>query len=169
MTAQQVLAEVQAVGGRLWLLAPDRIGWDLPEAVVPQLEPAIRAAKPYLLRILATGRDDSCPACGATAYRWADSVGRWHCGRCDPDPRTARWQGVTLATLGDRSIALTAPAGDLPAPREWVQTPAGLGDLLCWEASGAEALVRLFRPRQGQAPLVWIPAEHVRPVWGRAA
>ncbi|HZT72895.1 MAG TPA: hypothetical protein VE996_04520 [Terriglobales bacterium] len=161
MTAQQVLAEVQAVGGHLWLLPPDRIGWDLPDAAVPELVPAIRAAKPELLRLLAAGRDDTCPACGTSTYRWQDSAGAWHCGKCEPDPRADRWEGVTLATLGDRAITLTAPARDLPAPREWVKTPAGLGDLICWEASGAEGLVRLFRPRQGQAALVWFPAERI--------
>lgn len=160
MTAQQVIAEVRAVGGQLWFQAPDRVCWDLPQAAAEVLIPAIRATKPDLLRLLATGRDDTCPACGTATYRWQDSAG-WHCGRCQPDPRAARWAGVTLATLGDRAISLTPPARDLPAPREWVQTPAGLADLLCWEVSGAEGLVRLFRPRQGQPALVWFPAEHI--------
>lgn len=52
-----------------------------------------------------------------------------------------------------------SPARDLPVPREWVKTPAGMGDLLCWRDDGAEALVRLFRPAPGQPPPVRFAAE----------
>ncbi|HZT73413.1 MAG TPA: hypothetical protein VE996_07165, partial [Terriglobales bacterium] len=134
--AAELLAEVRRLGGVLEFRPPDRIHYRLPPEQADRLLPAIREAKPELLRLLAASPRD-------------------------PDPRAARWAGVTLATLGDRAITLTAPARDLPAPREWVKTPAGLGDLICWEASGAEGLVRLFRPRQGQAALVWFPAERI--------
>lgn len=172
-TAAELLAEVRRLGGTLEFLPPDKIHYDVPPEAAERLVPALRAAKPELLMLLApTDRwrqverhlgppVHACPACGGLYWwrlRHADS---WTCGRCSPDPRAARWEGVTLATLGDRSIALTPPARDLPAPREWVQTPAGVADLLCWEATGSEALVRLFGPRQGQPALVWFPAEHI--------
>lgn len=158
----ELLREAEAAGIRL------RVDGDKVKAALP--DPP-EAAAPILARLrehraevrqalCAAGRNDACPACGTSTYQWQDSAG-WHCGRCEPDPRAARWQGVTLRVIGERSIVLTAPASDLPAPREWVQTPAGPGDVLCWEATGAEALVRLFRPRQGQPQLVWFAAERV--------
>jgi len=47
---------------------------------------------------------------------------------------------VELADLGGRTLVLTPPGGDLPAIREWVKTPLGLGR--CW-------------PTQKMAPSVW--------------
>lgn len=158
-----LIREAEAAGIRL-RVEGDKVKARLPEppeAVAPILA-RLREHRAEVRQVLAAaGRNDLCPACNRAEYRWQDAAGRWHCGRCDPDPRAARWAGVTLETLGDRSISLTPPARDLPAPREWVWTPAGPADLLCWESSGAEALVRLLRPRPGQAELVWFPAERI--------
>lgn len=104
---------------------------------------------------------DPCAACG-TRYWWRLAEGdAWTCGRCQPDPRAARWRGVTLATLGDRGIVLHAPTGDLAAVGEWCRLPGGaIGDLLAYTPDGAEALLRLFSP-PGQPELdaprfVWV-------------
>ncbi len=145
MTAREVLAEVQRLGGRLMPKPPDMIAYELPVRPTPELLEAIRAAKPEILHLLA-----------------APEPHPWHCRTCHPPtPHCGRWRGVTVTLIGQRKIALEAPAADLPAPHEWVQTPAGAADLLCWTADGAEGLVRLFRPRGGQFPLIWFPAERI--------
>ncbi|HZT72219.1 MAG TPA: hypothetical protein VE996_01040 [Terriglobales bacterium] len=157
-----LIREAEAAGIRL-RVDGDKVKAALPDPPGP-VAPILARLRQHRTEVRqalsATGRDDACPACGTAAYRWQDAAG-WHCGKCEPNPRAARWAGVTLATLGDRAISLTPPARDLPTPREWVMTPAGLADLLCWEVSGAEGLVRLFRPRQGQPALVWFPSERI--------
>ncbi len=158
-TASQLLAEVQRLGGRLVPKPPDGLTVRLPAPPSPELLASLRQAKPEILRLLtAEPPYEPCPA-GHPAYWWRLAEGDpWRCGRCEPDPRAARWAGVTLAVLGDREIVLHAPTRDLPTPCEWVQTPAGAANLICYTPDGGEGLCRLFQPRPGQSPFVWVPA-----------
>lgn len=144
MTAVQVLSEVRAAGGRLTALPPDRLRYEIPHALVPRLEPEIRAHKFGLLALLKT-LELPCIAC-AGMYRWQDSVGDWHCGHCEPDQRANRLRGVDLAVLGDRNIVRQPPASDMPEPGSWARTPAGaVVELVLFEVAGAEVLCRELR------------------------
>ncbi len=115
---------------------------------------------------------DPCPTCAGRYWWRLREGGGWACGRCTPDPRAARWRGVTLATLGDRRIVLRAPTGDLPACGEWVRLPGGaIGDLLAYTQDGCEALVRLFPPPGQPEPdpprFVWVESARLagEPEW----
>lgn len=159
-----LIREAEAAGIRL-RVEGDKVKARLPEppeAVAPILA-RLREHRAEVRQVLAAaGRDDTCPACGTATYRWQDSAGAWHCGRCEPDPRAARWAGVSIETLAGRAIVLTAPAADLAACGEWVRLPGGaVGDLLAYTPDGAEGLVRLFRPQPGQPELAWFPAERI--------
>lgn len=163
-SGRELIAAAAAVGVELRLGPDGRIEYRPapfpPEA--SQVIEQIRAHRADVAAALAAAPPSTrCPA-GHPPYWWRQHESDpWRCGRCEPDPRAARWQGVTLATLGDRRITLTAPSGDLPVPREWVGTPAGVADLLCWTDDGAEGLVRLFHPRNGQCPFIWFPAARI--------
>jgi hypothetical protein len=116
--------------------------------------------------------DGPCNRCGGR-YWWQATPGdAWTCGRCAPDPRAARWRGVTLATLGGRQVVLRAPAGDLPAVGEWCRLPGGtIGDLLAYTPDGGEALLRLFNPPGQREPdpprFVWVDSVRLagEPEW----
>jgi hypothetical protein len=173
MTPAQIIAEVQRVGGRLAFKPPNTLSVDLPAAVEPVLLPVLREHKPDLLRLLA-GKPpaDPCPACGGQYWWQSAPGGLWACGRCYPDPRAARWRGVTLATLGGRQVILRAPAGDLPAVGEWCRLPGGtIGDLLAYTPDGGEALLRLFNPPGQREPdpprFVWVDSVRLagEPEW----
>lgn len=150
--AAEILAAAARQGLRV-CLADGRLVADVPQPAPPSaadLLAQLRAHRAEVLAMLqrrAEVPDGPCPACGGR-YWWRLAEGDgWTCGRCHPDPRAARWRGVTLATLGDRGIVLRAPAGDLPAIGEWCRLPSGaVGDLLAYTPDGSEALLRLFSP-----------------------
>lgn len=156
-----VLAAARRTGVRLEP-TPQGLRVDLPAAAADWLLPEIREAKPELLRVLAaTGQRDACPACGTAAYRWEDADCRWHCGRCEPDPRAELWAGVVAGDLGGRCPHFEASAGR-PAIREWVRTAAGWASVMAYGAGGAECFVRLLRPQAGRRPFLWVPTEELR-------
>ncbi len=153
MTAGEILAAAQRAGVRVAFKPPNTLSVDLPAAAEPIWLPLLREHKPEIIAALRQPPSEPCPA-GHPAYWWRlRETDPWRCGRCDPDPRAARWHGVTLATLGERQIVLRAPTGDLPAVGEWCRLPGGeLGDLLAYTPDGSEALLRLLSPGQPDAP-----------------
>lgn len=161
--AVELLREAQAAGIRLRLVGGTIKATlpDPPEAARPLIE-RLRQCKTDLLLLLAKP-DGPCIAGHPPSY-WQDSANAWHCMECEPNPAWHYLRGVTLAVLGNRSISLTAPAGDLPAPREWVRLPDGrTAEVALFEAAGTEVLVRLlhgerliwFRPEQLLSELDW--------------
>jgi len=155
MTAIEVLHEVRAAGGSLTPLG-DGLRWRMPVEPPARLAEAVRERKADLL-VLLRPLELPCIACGGM-YRWLDTVGAWHCGHCEPDPRAHILRGVTLEVLGNRSISLTAPTSDLPAPGSWARTPTGATvELVLYRADGGEVLTRTLAGER----LAWHAPEHL--------
>ena len=155
MTATEALAQFRAIGGRL-TTDGERLRWEAPIEPTPGLLEALRQRKADLLALL-TPTAMPCLACGGM-FRWQDSAGAWHCGRCEPDPSAHRLRGVTLDTLGNRPIALQPPTSDLGQPGSWVRTPAGAAaEVVLYRADGAEVLTRSLKGER----LTWYTPEQL--------
>ncbi|MGH9525052.1 MAG: hypothetical protein ACRD2F_00130 [Terriglobales bacterium] len=164
MTPAQIIQDFVAAGGRIAFRPPDTLSVDCPPAAKP-LVPLLKEHKPAIIAALREPPADPCPAC-AGRYWWRLREGDgWACGHCRPDPRGARWRGVTAATLGDRRIMLHAAAADLPKCGEWVRLPGGaIGDLLAYTTDRIEALVRLLirGVPEGEPPrFAWVAADRI--------
>jgi hypothetical protein len=73
----------------------------------------------------------------------------------------AEHKASLLRILAGRTLTPLARDG-APVPGEWVQTPAGIGELIGWAES--EALVQLFGPpgSPAQGPrFVWVPGHRI--------
>ena len=74
---------------------------------------------------------------------WILEHGAWRCGTCEPGPHDHYLRGVTEASLGNRTIVLQPPAGDLPEPGSWAKTPTGeAAELVLYREDGGEVLTR---------------------------
>jgi hypothetical protein len=161
LNPSDLLRELELTGGRVCYRPPDGLIVEIPAAEQDRLLPLLLEFKPAILALLGPRPPEGpCPA-GHPGYWWRAAENQpWRCGRCEPDPRAALWDGITMADVGARALSLAAPPC-LPAVREWVLTPAGLGTVLAYAAAGEEVFVRLFHPRPGQRPAGWFPARRV--------
>jgi hypothetical protein len=106
MTAPEVLAELQAAGVTVTVLAEGKLS--LVPTPPPDLLAMARTYKPALLIILANGEPvDSCPACDGGLFVRASIMsggpGPWHCQQCDPLPDTVWLDACCIPARGPPS------------------------------------------------------------------